>query len=120
MSFVKYLLLICLLASPQLLLAAEKNPHRYTPKEQIAFTSTTNAAFDHSGKLLSRSVHPDGSASVENNGSFGNVTVARRNPDGSIETFCTTDAALARSWMSGEGATRATVSLDPPVVKQQP
>jgi hypothetical protein len=120
MKFLRYLSLVFILPSPQLLVAAEQDSHRYTPIEQIEFTDSTKTAFDHSGKRLARSMQVSGAMTVENNGSFGNVTVARRNPDGSIETFCTTEAVLAKAWMAGEGAAQATISLKPPVTEKLP
>lgn len=120
MKCVRYLPLVFILPSPQLLVAAEQDVHRYTSKEQIEFTASTKTAFDHSGERLTRSVQSSGALIVENNGSFGNVTVARRNPDGSIETFCTTEAGLARAWMAGEDATQATVSLKTATIEKQP
>ena len=75
----------------------------------------SQAAFDHSGKMVTRSVMADGSIVAEHNGSLGNVTVARLGPDGKVETFCTTDAVAARSWMAGELGRRAVTSLNTPV-----
>ena len=118
MSSLKCLPLIFILISPQVLLAAEQDKHRYTQKEQIEFTEATRTAFDHSGKTMTRTLQVDGSAVVENNGSAGNVTVARLGPDGNIETYCTTDSTVARSWMAGEGAGQATVAIDSPVMEK--
>ena len=69
---------------------------------------------------MTRTLQVDGSQTVENNGGAGNVTVARLGPDGNIETYCTTDITVARSWMAGEGASQATVSIDSPVMEKQP
>ena len=118
MNYLKFTTLIFILCSPQLLNAAGQDQHRYTPKDQIDYTEATRTAFDHSGKTLSRSVQTDGSIAVENNGSAGNVTVARLGPDGKIETFCTTDILLARSWMAGEGVNKTTVEIQSPVVEK--
>ena len=118
MSSLKCLPLIFILISPQVLLAAEQGQHRYTQKEQIEFTEATRTAFDHSGKTLSRTLQVDGSAVVENNGSAGNVTVARLGPDGNIETYCTTDSTVARSWMAGADAGQARVAIDSPVMEK--
>ena len=118
MCFLKCLPFIFILVSPQILLAAEQDQHRYTLKEQIVFTEATRTAFDHSGKTMTRTLRVDGSQAVENNGSAGNVTVARRGPDGRIETYCTTDIAVARSWMAAEGDSQKTVTIDSPVVEK--
>lgn len=118
MSSLKCLPLVFILVSPQILLAAEQDQHRYTQKDQIKFTEATRTAFDHSGKPLTRTLQVSGSQAVENNGSAGNVTVARLGPDGNIETYCTTDSTVAQSWMAGEDASRATVSIDSPVVEK--
>ena len=120
MSSLKCLPLIFILVSPQILLAAEQDQHRYTQEEQIEFSEATRTAFDHSGKPLTRTLQVGGPQAVENNGSAGNVTVARLGPDGNIETYCTTDITVARSWMAGEGASQATVSIDSPVMEKQP
>ena len=118
MSSLKCLSLVFFLVSPQILLATEQDQHRYTQKEQIEFTEATRTAFDHSGKPQTHASFAGGSAAAENHGSAGNVTVARRGPDGKIETFCTTDIAAAQSWMAGEVATQATVSINSPVVEK--
>lgn len=118
MSSFKYLSLFLFLVCPQILFAAGQDQHRYTQKEQIEFTETTRTAFDHSGKPQTHASFAGGSAAVENHGSAGNVTVARRGPDGNIETFCTTDITTAQSWMAGEIATRTTVSINTPVVEE--
>jgi hypothetical protein len=120
MNYVKYLPLIFILSIPQLLAAEPQKPHRYTPKDQIVFTTATEAAFDRSGKMLTTRVEVDGTKTVENNGSFGNVTVARLNADGKVETFCTTDAGAASSWMAGESGTLTTASIKPTVIEKQP
>ena len=120
MGFLKCLPFIFILVSPPILLAAEQDRHRYTQKDQIEFTETTRTAFDHSGKPLTRTLQVSGSQVVENNGSAGNVTVARLGPDGNIETYCTTDIEAARSWMAGEGASQATVTIDSIVMEKQP
>lgn len=120
MRSLKCLPFIFILISPPILLAAEQDQHRYTPKDQIVFTKATRTAFDHSGQSLTRTLNVDGSAAVENNGSAGNVTVARLGPDGNIETYCTTDIEAARSWMAGESASQATVTIDSPVMEKQP
>ena len=120
MSFLKYLLFISILVSPQILLASEHDQHRYTQKEQIEFSEATRTAFDHSGKAMTRTLQVNGSQAVENNGSAGNVTVARLGPDGNIETYCTTDIESARSWMAGEGASNTNVSIASPVMEKQP
>ena len=118
MSSLKCLPLIFILVSPQLLLAAEQDKHRYTQKEQIVFSEATRTAFDHRGKSLTRTLQVDGSQAVENNGSAGNVTVARLGPGGNIETYCTTDIEAAQSWMAGEDVSQKTVSIDSPVMEK--
>jgi len=118
MRSLKCLPFIFILISPPILLAAEQDQHRYTQKNQIEFSEATRTAFDHSGQSLTRTLNVDGSAAVENNGSAGNVTVARLGPDGNIETYCTTDLTVAQSWMAGEGASQATVSIDLPVLEK--
>ncbi len=120
MNYVKYLPLVFVLSIPELLAAEPQKPHRYTPKDQIVFTTATEAAFDRSGRMLTARIEADGTESVENNGSFGNVTVARLNPDGKVETFCTTDAGAASSWMAGESGTLTTASIKPTVIEKQP
>jgi len=120
MRFLKCLPFISILVSPQILLAAEQDQHRYTQKEQIVFSEATRTAFDHSGKAMTRTSQVDGSQAVQNNGSAGNVTVARLGPDGNIETYCTTDIESARSWMAGEGASKTKVSIGSPVMEKKP
>jgi len=118
MKCVHYLSLFCILASPQLLIAAEPGEHRYTPKEQIAFSPATMLAFDHSGQSVIHSKMADGSQVADHNGSMGNVTVARIGPDGVIETFCTTDEAVAKAWMAGEDGKNLAASLNPPAMEK--
>lgn len=118
MKCVRYLSLLCILASPQPLIAAEPGEHRYTPKEQIAFSPATMRAFDHSGQAVIHSIMPDGSHAADHNGSMGNVTVARIGPDGAIETFCTTDEAAAKAWMAGEDGRKLATSLNPPAMEK--
>ena len=118
MKFVHYLSLICVLASPQLLIAATPGEHRYTPKEQISFSPATMRAFDHSGLAVIHSEKADGSQVADHNGSMGNVTVARMGANGMIETFCTTDEAVARAWMAGEDDKKLTASLNLPVMEK--
>jgi len=101
MRLEKYLFLVCLLISPQLLLAENKEGHKYTAKEDIAFTPSSQAAFDRSGQMVTHSILADGSLLAEHNGSLGHVTVARLGPDGSVETYCTTHSDAANSWMAG-------------------
>lgn len=118
MKCVHYLSMLCILASPQLLFAAEPGEHRYTPKEQIVFSSATMRAFDHSGQAVIHRKMPDGSHVADHSGSMGNVTVARMGPDGVIETFCTTDETDARAWMAGEGGPKPVASINPPAMEK--
>jgi hypothetical protein len=90
--------------------AAEEAAHRYTAKERIAFSPATKRAFDRSGKTITHSTRADGSSSTEHNGSMGNVTVARMGPDGTVETYCTSDEPAAKAWMAGEFGRSPTVS----------
>jgi len=102
MKLFSYLSLVCFLACPQVLFAADPSEHKFTPKEQIKFAPATRAAFDHSGSRVIHSTLADGSQFADHNGSMGNVTVARLGADGTMETFCTTDESAARAWMAGE------------------
>ena len=102
MNFIKYVVLLCIVASPSLLVAAEKGEHRYTPREQIEFKQITLLAFDHSGKMVTRRQQADGSSLAEHNGSLANVTVARLGADGKVEAYCTSDAEAAKTFMAGE------------------
>lgn len=92
------------LASPAALAADPKTKIPATPRAEIAFTASTKRAFDRSGKYVTEAKRPDGSTQVSLNGSFQNVTVARIGPDGTIETFCTTDQEQAKDFMAREGA----------------
>lgn len=109
MNFIKYLSLLCIMVSPSFLLAAEKDEHRYTPRDQINFKQTTLLAFDHSGKMVSHRQQADGSSLAEHNGSLANVTVARLGADGKVEAYCTSDAEAAKSFMAGESEVTASV-----------
>ena len=102
MKIMGFLSLICLLVFPQVLIAAGPTEQKFTPKDQIKFTPSTKAAFDHSGTNVIHSTLADGSRFADHNGSMGNVTVARLGADGSMETFCTSDEEAARAWMAGE------------------
>ena len=102
MRLFSYLSLVCFLACPQIVLAADPSGHKFTPKEQINFAPATRTAFDHSGSRVIHSTLADGSRFADHNGSMGNVTVARLGADGTMETFCTTDESAARAWMAGE------------------
>ena len=112
MRFEKHLFLVCLLVTPPLLGAEEQKGHAYTAREHIAFVPSSQAAFDRSGRMVKDIVLPDGSVMAEHNGSLGNVTVARMGADGSVETYCTTDAYAAKSWMAGNEASKSAVPLN--------
>lgn len=118
MKLLGFFILTCLLAFPQMLDAAGPVEHEYTPRDQIEFAPSTQAAFDHSGNGITHRTLADGSQVAEHNGTLGNVTVARLGADGSMETFCTSDEEAARAWMAGEdtGKDRA-LSTAPVVVK---
>lgn len=113
MRFEKLLLLVCLFLSPLFVAAEEKVGHKFTAKGRIVFAPTSQAAFDHSGTLVSQTVLADGSMMAEHNGSLGNVTVARLGSDGKLETFCTSDEDAAKSWMAGEDMVTNPASLNP-------
>jgi hypothetical protein len=102
MNHIKYLVLVCILCGPQLGFAVEEVKHKFADKEQIKFSPETMVAFDRTGKFTTRRTLADGSSITQFNGSMRSVTVARMGPDGKIETFCTSDAEAARSWMAGE------------------
>lgn len=102
MKHLLYLAWTCILTCSQWVVAADDVEHRYTAKETIAFAPATKRAFDRSGKSITHSKRADGSSMTEHNGSLGNVTVARLGPDGTVETYCTSDEATARAWMAGE------------------
>jgi len=102
MRILVFLSLVYWLTTSQLLVAAGPSEHKFTAKDQIKFAPETNLAFDHSGAQVTHSTLANGTQVAEFNGSMGNVTVARLAADGSIETFCTTDASAARAWMAGE------------------
>lgn len=118
MKHIRFLSLACILVSPQLLVAAEPGEHRYTSKDQINFAAATLAAFDHSGKQVSRSVSADGTITADHNGSMGSVTVARLEANGTVATLCTTDIAAAKSWMAGEGGNKPVISLNVPAMEK--
>lgn len=101
-----------LLALPLSVLAAEPVGHQFTSRSDIEFSQSLKTAFDRSGELVSHRTHADGSVSADHNGSFANVTVARMGPGGRLETLCTTDEELARSWMAGEDFTRQASPLE--------
>ena len=118
MKYLVVLSLICLLAFSQALVAAGPVEHKYTPREQIEFSDSTRAAFDHSGATVIHSTLADGSQFADHNGSMGNVTVARLGADGTMETFCTSDEDVARAWMAGEDVGKdKTLSIAPDLVK---
>ena len=102
MKFNMPLFYIFLLTAPLLVSAEDTKVSGYTAREKIEFTASSRRAFDRSGNPVVHHTLPDGSLMTKHNGSIGNVTVARRGPDGNIETFCTTDAEAARAWMAGE------------------
>ena len=102
MNHIKYLVLVCILCGPQLGFAVEESGHKYIDKELIEFSPETLVAFDRTGKFTTRQTLADGSSVTQFNGSMRSVTVARMGPDGKIETYCTTDAEAAKSWMAGE------------------
>lgn len=95
-----------------LLLAEQQEGHQYTAKDKIKFASSTQTAFDRSGKTVEQSVLPDGSLMAKHNGSIGHVMVARRGPDGKIETYCTSHEDGAKAFMAGESATASVTSLN--------
>ena len=90
----------CFIA-PQLLWAANPTDHQYTDRKDIKLTAAATVAFDRSGRYAVSRTLPDGSGITELNSSMRSVTVARMNPDGSIETYCTTNEAAAMDWMAG-------------------
>jgi hypothetical protein len=102
LKYIQYFVLVCVLTCSQMVFAVEEAEHRYTAKERITFSPATKRAFDRSGKTITHSTRADGSSSSEHNGSMGNVTVARMGPDGTVETYCTSDEPAARAWMAGE------------------
>lgn len=110
LKFIQNLAMVCVLASAQMVFAAEAAEHRYTAKERIAFSPATQRAFDRSGKHITHSKRADGSSMSEHNGSMGNVTVARLGPDGKVETYCTSDERAAKAWMAGEFGRKPAVS----------
>jgi hypothetical protein len=117
MRYIKYLALVCVFCGPQLSFAAE-NEHQYTAKDQIRFSPETGIAFDRTGKFAVSRTLADGSTITELNGSMRSVTVARMGPDGKVETYCTSDAEAARSWMAGEFDTQAaTIQVVPDAVQ---
>ncbi len=102
MRHIKYLALVCILCGPQMAFAVEQGDHQYTAKENIVFSPESMIAFDRSGKYVTSRTLADGSSITELNGSMRSITVARVGPDGKVETYCTTNAEAARSWMAGE------------------
>jgi len=118
MKFAHFLSLLCILACPQLLIAAEPGEHRYTSKEQIVFPPSDMVAFDRTGKYATSRTQADGSTITEFNGSMRSVTVARLGPDGKVETYCTSSTEAARAWMAGEFDTRPPMPLNVPVVEK--
>ncbi len=98
----KPLFYICFLTAPLLVSAEDTKVSGYTAREKVEFTASSRRAFDRSGNPVVHHTLPDGSLMTKHHGSIGNITVARRGPDGIIETFCTTDAEAARAWMAGE------------------
>jgi len=118
LKYVQYLALVCLLASSQLVFAVEEAEHQYTAKEEIVFSPETRIAFDRSGKYTTSRTLTNGSTVTEFNGSMRSITVARMGPDGKVETYCTSDAQAAKSWMAGEFDTRpATAQIEAVRVK---
>ena len=71
-----------------------------THRDSISLSAETEVAFDRSGKRITSKTLPDGTVVTNHNGSLQNVTVARVGPDGSIETYCTTDREVALDWMA--------------------
>ena len=71
-----------------------------THRDAISLSAETEVAFDRSGKRVTSKTLPDGTVVTNHNGSLQNVTVARVGPDGSIETYCTTDREVAVDWMA--------------------
>ena len=118
MNYVRHLSLAILLASPQLLIAAEQTDHRYTPKEQIIWSPSAEVAFDRTGKYVTQRTPADGSTINEFNGSMRSVTVARLGPDGKVETYCTSSAEAARAWMAGEIETKPFIAPSAPVMEK--
>ena len=115
MTHLKILALICLVASPLLAMAVEEAEHQYTSKEIIIFPPEAMVAFDRSGKFVTSRTLADGSTITEFNGSMVNVTVARLGPDGKVETYCTSNAEAARSWMAGEFDTKPETTQIVPI-----
>lgn len=97
------LCLICCLACPLPLGAAEPPVNTASPEARVEFTPRIRKAFDQSGKAVIHSKLPDGSSMADHNATLGHVTLARIGPDGRIETFCTTDETEASAWMSRAG-----------------
>jgi len=92
---------LCCASSPLCALAQTSAPPR-TAADQIRFSEPTLRAFDRSGAHVTLDRRPDGALHAHHHGSFQNVTVARIGPDGTVDTYCTTDEQHARRWMSGE------------------
>ncbi|MGA9572939.1 MAG: hypothetical protein WBS20_03215 [Lysobacterales bacterium] len=77
--------------------------------DEYEFSSSTVAAFDHSGKRVTHQTLPNGTVLAEHNGTLGHVMVARVGADGRIETFCTEHEQYARNWMALRGRSGGTV-----------
>jgi hypothetical protein len=107
-----YTLFFSMLISPLLAVAEQAEPHKYSNREEIAFEPSTQVAFDRSGTQVISKIQLDGSIIAEHHGSLANITVARRGPDGTVETFCTTDASAAKAWMAGADALKPATSVN--------
>jgi hypothetical protein len=103
-----HLLFICSLITPLLVFAKDSAD---TPEERIEFSASSQRAFDRSGHVVTHHILPGGTVMAKHNGSVGNITVARRAADGTIETFCTTDLAAAKAWMAGDNPSESHTTL---------
>ncbi|HEX8118210.1 MAG TPA: hypothetical protein VF521_13125, partial [Pyrinomonadaceae bacterium] len=59
---------------------------------------------------LVREKHGDGTVEVDLQGRFQNVTMARRNDDGTVSAACVDTPESAASFLSGEGQAETTVN----------
>ena len=112
MSSRKSLVLFSLLLNPFLVAAGDQEDHRFTAVDEIEFTHESRVAFDRSGGLVTHHTLPGGVLMAEHNGSFGNITVARRGADGKMETFCATSEQAAKAWMAGLDTLESVTTLN--------
>lgn len=118
MNTLRRLGLACCLALPFPSAAAEPPGDAASAPPRLEFTPPIRRAFDRSGKAVVHRRFPDGSSMAEHNATLGHVTLARIGPDGSIETYCTTDEADAGAWLSrAAGPSGPRTSAAPPVGK---